>query len=251
MKAPKRLTLVPLAGVPRIAHGDDLPQLLSEAAAREKIALEDGVLVVCQKIISLAEGQTVDLSEVEPSARAIDFAEKYDKDARQVEVVLQQSKRIVREGPGILICETQHGFVCANAGVDRSNAPGPDIAILLPVDPDASAARLRDGLEARGARNLAVIVSDTFGRPWREGLVDIAIGSAGIAPTADLRGELDLSGRPLEVTTPATADQLAAAAGILMVKNAGVPAVWIDGIRPSGDGRIHETLRDSAQDLFR
>jgi coenzyme F420-0:L-glutamate ligase/coenzyme F420-1:gamma-L-glutamate ligase len=166
-------------------------------------------------------------------------------------VVLRESARIVRRGHRVLISETRHGFVCANAGVDLSNAPGADVAVLLPEDPDASARRLRDGLLARGAGPLAVIVSDTFGRPWREGLVDVALGSAGIAPLLDLRGKPDLVGRPLEVTTLATADQLAAGAGLLMAKDAGIPAVWVRGVTPSGDGSVKATLRDPSTDLFR
>jgi coenzyme F420-0:L-glutamate ligase/coenzyme F420-1:gamma-L-glutamate ligase len=141
--------------------------------------------------------------------------------------------------------------VCANAGVDLSNAPGDDVAVLLPDDPDASAQRLRRELEATGARRIAVVVSDTFGRPWREGLVDVALGSSGLAPVADVRGERDWSGRELQVTATATPDQLAAAAGLLMVKDAGVPAVWVEGFTPTGEGRLRDLLRDPANDLFR
>jgi coenzyme F420-0:L-glutamate ligase/coenzyme F420-1:gamma-L-glutamate ligase len=150
-----------------------------------------------------------------------------------------------------MICETRHGFVCANAGVDLSNAPGADVAVLLPVDPDASAATLREGLMRRGATGLAVIVSDTFGRPWREGLVDVAIGSAGIDPILDARGGHDLAGRELEVTTMATVDQIAAAAGLLMIKDAGVPAVFVEGIAGGGSGTVRDLLRDPQNDLFR
>jgi coenzyme F420-0:L-glutamate ligase/coenzyme F420-1:gamma-L-glutamate ligase len=149
----------------------------------------------------------------------------------------------------VLICETRHGFVCANAGVDLSNAPEDGVAVLLPEDPDASAERLRAALA--GAGPLAVVVSDTFGRPWREGLVDVAIGCAGIAPIDDLRGRPDLAGRILQVTAMATADQLAAAAGLLMTKDSGIPAVWIDGLAPAGSGTLRSTLRDPELDLFR
>jgi coenzyme F420-0:L-glutamate ligase/coenzyme F420-1:gamma-L-glutamate ligase len=151
----------------------------------------------------------------------------------------------------VLVTETRHGFVCANAGVDLSNAPGADVAVLLPVDPDASAARLREGLLARGAGPLGVVVSDTFGRPWREGLVDVALGCAGFAPIEDLRGRPDLAGRELQVTATHTADQLAAAAGLLMRKDAGVPVVWVEGVPLAGEGRLRESLRDPSQDLFR
>ncbi len=182
--------------------------------------------------------------------------------------MLRESARIVRRGHGVTISETKHGFVCANAGVDLSNAPAPDTAVLLPLDPDASARALREALLADAAAPpltdaaapplddtatppLAVIISDSFGRPWREGLVDVALGSAGIEPICDLRGNADLSGRILAVTATATADQLAAAAGLLMRKDAGTPAVWIEGIEIKGDGEIRKTLRPPATDLFR
>jgi coenzyme F420-0:L-glutamate ligase/coenzyme F420-1:gamma-L-glutamate ligase len=215
------------------------------------VKLEDGVLVICQKVVSKAEGRLVALADVEPSEQAQRIAEEDDKDPRHVEVVLRETARIVRNGHGVLICETRHGFVCANAGVDLSNAPGPDVAVLLPEDSDASAAGILKGLLAGGASKLAVVVTDTFGRPWREGLVDLAIGCAGLAPISDIRGRGDLAGRELQVTTTATADQLAAAAGILMVKDAGVAAVWVEGLSPEGDGNVRETLRESASDLFR
>jgi coenzyme F420-0:L-glutamate ligase/coenzyme F420-1:gamma-L-glutamate ligase len=237
--------------MPEIEPGADLAALVLEAASRASLHLADGALVVCQKIVSKAEGRLVDLAGVEPSeeARRIGIADA--KDPRLVELVLRESARVVRHGHGVMICETQHGFVCANAGVDLSNAPGPDIAILLPRDCDASAAKLHADLVGRGAGPLAVIVSDTFGRPWREGLVDVALGCAGIAPIDDRRGSMDRSGRELQVTATATADQLAAAAGLLMPKDSGVPAVWIEGITVSGDGRIADTLRTPAEDLFR
>lgn len=245
------IELVALQGLPAVRPGDDLAELVAGAARAQGVPLRDGVLVVCQKIVSKAEGRVVALADVEPSAEARRIAAEDGKDARQVELVLRESARIVRRGPGVLIAETRHGFVCANAGVDLSNAGAADTAILLPLDPDASARALRAGLEARGAGPLAVVVSDTFGRPWREGLVDVALGCAGIAPIEDLRGGRDWGGRPLEVTATATADQLAAAAGLLMRKDAGVPAVWVRGVAPVGDGRVRDTLRDPASDLFR
>jgi coenzyme F420-0:L-glutamate ligase/coenzyme F420-1:gamma-L-glutamate ligase len=249
--APGPLRLVPLLDIPAVRSGDDLAACILAAAARAPLRLADGVLVVCQKVVSKAEGRLVRLGEVVPSAEARRIALQENKDARHVEVVLRETVRIVRCGHGVLICETRHGFVCANAGVDLSNAPEADVAVLLPEDPDASARRLREGLVARGAGPLAVIVSDTFGRPWREGLLDVAIGCAGIAPLTDWRGRTDLGGRPLRVTTMASADQLAAAAGILMAKDAGIPAVWIEGVAPEGDGSIRHILRDSELDLFR
>ena len=249
--APAAIRLRPLGGIPAVGPGDDLARLLSEAAQAGAIELSDGALVVCQKVISKAEGRIVALADVVPSERARQIAAEDDKDPRQVELVLRESARIVRRGHGVLICETKHGFVCANAGVDLSNAPSEDVAVLLPVDPDASSAALRQALIERGAGPLAVVVSDTFGRPWREGLVDVAIGCAGIAPLSDQRGERDLGGRELQVTTTATADQLAAAAGMLMRKDSGVPAVWIEGLPIEGNGSVRETLRDPSTDLFR
>jgi len=246
------IRLLPLQGVPLVRPGDDLAGLVWAAARHSGVSLhEGGVLVVCQKAVSKAEGRLVALADVVPSEEARRIAEEDGKDPRVVEVVLRESARIVRRGHGILICETRHGFVCANAGVDLSNAPGTDVAVLLPVDPDASAARLRAALQRRGAGPLGVIVSDTFGRPWREGLVDVAIGVSGLAPIEDLRGRPDLVGRTLVVTATATADQLAAAAGLLMVKDAGVPAVWIEGVTPSGDGTARALLRKPELDLFR
>jgi coenzyme F420-0:L-glutamate ligase/coenzyme F420-1:gamma-L-glutamate ligase len=247
----KRVELIALEGVPAVQPGDDLADLLWQAAGRAGLALSGGVLVVCQKVVSKAEGRVVALADVTPSPEARRIAAEDDKDPRQVELVLRESARIVRRGHRVLICETRHGFVCANAGVDLSNATGPEHAVLLPEDPDRSARELRGALLARGAGPLGVVVSDTFGRPWREGLVDVALGSAGFAPIDDQRGGPDLVGRVLEVTAAATADQLAAAAGLLMPKRSGVPAVWVGGLELDGDGRVRDTLRDPAQDLFR
>ena len=243
--------LVAIEGLPAVKPGDDLAPLVERAAIAQGVALAQGVLVVCQKIVSKAEGKVVALADVVPSDEARRIAAEDGKDPRHIEVVLRESVRIVRRGHRTLISETRHGFVCANAGVDLSNAPESDTAVLLPSDPDASARGLRAGLEKRGHGPLAVIVSDTFGRPWREGLVDVALGCAGIAPIDDLRGSTDWVGRPLEVTATATADQLAAAAGLLMRKDAGIPAVWITGIALTGDGTVRQTLRDPATDLFR
>lgn len=247
----RRLSLLAIEGVPAVGPGDDLAVLLRKAARRQGLALDGGALVVCQKVVSKAEGRVVALAEVEPSAEARRIAAEDDKDPRHVELVLRESTRIVRRGHRVTICETRHGFVCANAGVDLSNATGPEHAVLLPLDPDASARRLRDALLADGAGPLAVIVSDTFGRPWREGLVDVALGCAGMTPIDDQRGDGDLAGRILEVTAMATADQLAAAAGLLMPKASGVPAVWIRGLDLEGDGSVRQTLRDPRSDLFR
>jgi len=250
--APEPIRLVALPGIPAVRPGDDLPALIRAAAQRASIALTAGALVVAQKIVSKAEGRVVALSDVTPSAETARLAAEDGRDPRQLELVLRESARIVRRGHGVVISETKHGFVCANAGVDLSNTPAPDTAVLLPLDPDASARALRNSLLDDGATlPFAVIISDTFGRPWREGLVDVALGSAGIEPICDLRGSADLGGRELRDTATATADQLAAAAGLLMRKNAGTPAVWIEGIAIEGDGDIRDTLRDPATDLFR
>jgi coenzyme F420-0:L-glutamate ligase/coenzyme F420-1:gamma-L-glutamate ligase len=246
------IRLIALPGIPAVQPGDDLPALIHAAAQRASIPLEAGALVVAQKIVSKAEGRVIALSDVTPSAEALKLAAEDGRDPRQLELVLRETARIVRRGHGVTISETKHGFVCANAGVDFSNAPAPDTAVLLPLDPDASARALRDALLADGAAPpFAVIISDTFGRPWREGLVDVALGSAGIEPICDLRGSSDLNGRELQATATATADQLAAAAGLLMRKDAGTPAVWIEGIEIKGDGDIRDTLRDPSTDLFR
>ena len=228
--------------LPEIRHGDDLGSLLAARVPRGP-----GVLVVAQKVVSKAEGRLVRLADVEPSERALELAAKVDKDPRQVELVLRESRRVVRAVPGVLICETHHGLICANAGVDLSNAPEEEMAVLLPERPDASAERIRQAL----GPDRGVIISDTFGRPWREGLVDMAIGVAGLAPLRDFTGQTDRRGRELVVTVMAYADQLAAAAGILMEKEAGRPAVWIEGVAVEGEGGLPDLLRDPERDLFR
>jgi len=251
-RTPGPLRLGALPGIPAVKPGDDLAALIRAAAQRASVRLANGALVLAQKVVSKAEGRIVALSDVTPSAEAAERARGEGRDPRQLELVLRETARIVRRGHGVTISETKHGFVCANAGVDLSNAPAPDTAVLLPLDPDASARALRDALLSDGgAPPLAVIISDTFGRPWREGLVDVALGCAGIEPIRDWRGTTDLGGRKLQATATATADQLAAAAGLLMHKGAGTPAVWIEGIEIEGDGDIRQTLRDPANDLFR
>jgi coenzyme F420-0:L-glutamate ligase/coenzyme F420-1:gamma-L-glutamate ligase len=248
----REIRLRPLLGVPKIGAGDDLARALADAARGSDVALRAGVLVVCQKVVSKQEGRVVELASVTPGAEAARIAAEDGKDPRQIEVILRETRRIVRRGHGVLITETHHGFVCANAGVDLSNAPADDCAVLLPVDPDASARRLRGELLALGAGEpLGVVVSDTFGRPWREGLVDLAIGSAGFRPLDDWRGRADLRGRELTVTVNATADQLAAAAGLLMAKDAGIPAVFVEGVTLEGDGSAKELVRNASIDLFR
>lgn len=223
--------------------GDDLAALITAAD------LHDGdVVVISQKVVSKAEGRVVSLPHVEPGERALALAREHDKDARLVQVVLDESAEVLRAERGVLICETRHGFVCANAGVDQSNAADPDTAILLPADPDASARRIRAALHAAaggaggaggsrisalasgadGAR-IGVVISDSFGRPWRLGITDVAIGAAGIRVLDDLRGERDALGRELRVTEVAVADQLAAAADLARSKDSGEPVVVIRG----------------------
>ena len=249
-EAPAPLRFIPLPGLPEVEPGTDLGEMIREVAKSAGVPLAGNIVVVAQKIISKAEGRLVRLENVSPSAEALEIAEAHDRDPRQVQIVLDESVRIVRRGHNVLITETKHGFVCANAGVDLSNAPGEDIAVLLPLDPDASARTLHEDL-SRGGTHTPVVITDTFGRPWRDGLVDVALGSAGLAPLRDDRGSRDRVGRELLVTQPATADQLAAAAGLLMWKSAGIPVVIVEGFPFEGDGGVKDLLRDPQTDLFR
>ncbi len=237
-----QIEALPLAS--EVRPGDDLAALIGHAGIEINPAV---VLAVAQKIVSKAEGAIVDLGSIRPSVLAQSWAAEWNKDARLIELVLSQSRRIVKMDRGVIISETQHGFVCANAGVDQSNVDGEDLATILPSDPDASARRLRTSLGCG-----AVIITDTFGRPWREGLVDIAIGVAGLDPLDDYRGRMDRHGRKLSSTIIAVADQLAAAAGLVMLKDAGCPAALIRGFefRPAA-GSAQSLLRKPEQDLFR
>ena len=248
-----RLELVALDGIGEVQPGDDLVAIIADALRGAAIGLRnDDVLVVTQKIVSKAEGRIVDLATVEPSPLASDWAQRYGKDARQVEVVLRESAAIVRMGPGgLIISRTRHGLVCANAGVDASNVPGGDHVTLLPVDPDASARRLRSGLrEAFGAAP-AIIISDSFGRPWRMGIVNVAIGAAGIEVLADLRGEPDVEGRLMRATIVATADQLASAADLAGGKVDGRPVVLVRGATfATSDAGAGPLVMPAEQDLF-
>jgi coenzyme F420-0:L-glutamate ligase/coenzyme F420-1:gamma-L-glutamate ligase len=248
--APGPIRFIPLPGLPEIEPGTDLAGLIQQTARSEGIDLAGKIVIICQKIVSKAEGRLVPLDRVIPGDEAREIATAHDRDPRQVQIVLDESRRIIRRGHGVLITETRHGFVCANAGVDLSNAPGPDVAVLLPEDSDASARRLYEALSGPDGPT-PVVITDTFGRPWREGLVDVALGSAGLAPIRDDRGSRDRAGRELLVTQPATADQLAAAAGLLMLKSAGIPVVVVEGFPIEGDGSVSQLLRDPATDLFR
>ncbi len=244
------LELLPVEGIPEIRPGDDLPELICRAAGEN--LREGDVLIVTHKIVSKAEGRLVDLRAIEPSAIAKDFAARHERDPRQIEVVLRESRRIVRMERGLIITETHHGFVCANAGVDASNVPGDEMVCLLPVDPDVSAARLRDALAARMDLELAVIVSDSFGRPWREGITNVAIGVSGMDPLADYRGQRDPHGHPLEASVLAVADELAAAAELVMGKTAGIPVAIVRGYPyKGGSGTGRDLLMPPERDLFR
>jgi coenzyme F420-0:L-glutamate ligase / coenzyme F420-1:gamma-L-glutamate ligase len=247
------LNLFVIPGLPEIRKRDNVAKLIVEASQLAGIAFESGdLIVIAQKIVSKAEGRTVQLSTVKPSAQAISIAQSVQNDPRFVEVVLRESRRIVRKGARALIVETRHGFVCANAGVDRSNVPGDDTVTLLPRDPDGFARLLAAALRRRTGKRLAVIISDTFGRPWRLGLTNVAIGAAGVPVLLDLRGTLDRAGKPLHATILAVADELAAAAGLVMGKAAGTPVVVIRGYRyrpvlePAAS-----IIRPASEDLFR
>jgi coenzyme F420-0:L-glutamate ligase/coenzyme F420-1:gamma-L-glutamate ligase len=243
------LRVFPLEGIPEVEDGDDLGALLAGAAERAG-GLEDGdVIVVAQKVVSKSEGRVVDLASIEPSQRAVELAG--DGDPRHVEAILRESKRVVRSRPPLLIVETKHGFVCASGGVDASNAKGAGTLVLLPLDPDASATRLRDDLRTRTGRDVAVIVSDSFGRPWRQGTTDVALGVAGLAPLLDLRGTVDAAGYELQGTQIAVADELAGAAELVLGKTRAVPAAVVRGYRATGDGSGRDLLMPPERDLFR
>jgi len=240
------LTILPLEGLPEVEAGMDLGELVTRS-----VALEDGdVVVLAQKVVSKAEGRVVTLDDVDPSARARELAGG-DADARHIEVILRESARIVRTRGPLVIAETRHGFVCASAGVDASNAPVPGTLVLLPVDPDASAQRLRARLRELTGASVAVIVSDSFGRPWRQGTTDVAIGCAGIAPLLDLRGSLDASGYELRSTQIAIVDELAGAAELVMGKADAVPGAVVRGFAFEGDGSARELVMPPERDLFR
>ncbi|HLG60797.1 MAG TPA: coenzyme F420-0:L-glutamate ligase [Ktedonosporobacter sp.] len=251
------LRIIPITSIGEIPPGSDLGFIIYEALQSQRVTLERGdILVVTQKIVSKAEGRVVDLTEVQPSEFASAFAQQYDKDPRHVEVVLRESKRIVRMSHGVLISETYHGFICANAGVDESNVNGHQLLTLLPVDPDRSAQAMRTRLQQLAGGNatfdIAIIISDTWGRPWRNGQVNMAIGVAGMEALADYRGQYDPYGYELHASVIAVADELAAAAELVMGKVDGVPVALIRGYtyKPAA-GDIRTLLRDSTTDMFR
>lgn len=247
------LRVVGLTTLPEVRPGDDLPALILAATEREGVGLRDrDVVSVTQKVVSKAEGRLVDLAGVTPSEFARQVAAQAEKDPRLVEVVLRETKRVVRMDKGVLIVETHGGFVCANAGVDNSNVPGANTVSLLPVDPDASAARLRAALRNLAGVEVAVIITDSFGRPWREGTTEIAIGVAGMRPVESYRGREDPFGNPLRTTEIAVADQLAAAAGMVTEKLSGIPVVVLRGAAyTAGSGSGRDLLRLPERDMFR
>ncbi|CAN5763824.1 coenzyme F420-0:L-glutamate ligase [soil metagenome] len=240
--------IIPVPDVPEVRPGDELAGLIAGT-----VDLRDGdVLVVTHKIVSKAEGRLVDLATVEPSPFAKRFAAEHGKDSRQTEVVLRESRRIVKMDRGIIISETHHGFVCANAGVDASNVPGEDEVCLLPLSPDASAAHLHSEMSRRLGITVPVIISDSFGRPWREGITNVALGVAGMKPLADYRGGTDPHGYPLEASILAVADELASAAELVVGKTSGVPLAIVRNYRyEAGPGNGGEMVMDAAKDLFR
>jgi coenzyme F420-0:L-glutamate ligase/coenzyme F420-1:gamma-L-glutamate ligase len=249
------LSITAIGRFPEVRRGDDLARLLADALAAAELALADGdILAVTQKIVSKAEGRSRTLDEVTPSARAIELGHETRKDPRLVELILQESRSIVRTRPDLIIAEHRLGIVLANAGIDRSNLPGAeDSVLLLPEDPDASARRLRAALQAASGAKLGVIITDSVGRAWRKGTVGLAIGTAGVAPFLDLRGRSDRQGRKLQVSEIAPADSLAAAAALVMGEAAeGTPAVLIRGASGvTGEAPASAVLRPAAEDLFR
>jgi coenzyme F420-0:L-glutamate ligase/coenzyme F420-1:gamma-L-glutamate ligase len=249
---PPRYEVIGIEGIGEVRPGDDVARLVVEAAARQRTPVAGGdVLVISQKIVSKAEGRLLRLSEITPSPMATTFAVELGRDPRLIEVILRESRRVVRMDRGVLVTETRHGWVCANAGVDQSNVDADTVA-LLPEDPDRSARALRDAVRAQTGAETYVIVADTFGRPWREGLVNIAIGVAGFAPIRSYLGDRDPAGRPLQATILAVADELASAAEPVMGKLDRIPAVIVRGLTlaPSEEGS-KALLRDPARDLFR
>ena len=247
------ITLTAIEGIPMIMPGDKLAELIVHALERMDLKLAPGdVLTLCQKIVSKAENRLVDLKDIEPSPLAINFAARWDKDPRTVELVLRQTSRIVRMDNAVMIVETGPGWVCANAGIDESNSLEDDRAILLPADADDSAVRIRAELKRLTGIEVAILITDTFGRPWRDGLTEVCIGIAGMDPMLDLRGTADLGGRELHHTVIAIADEIAAAAGLLMPKAGATPAVLMRGYKfTPGEGSARALIRPAASDLFR
>lgn len=247
------LRVLGVNSIPEAQPGDDITALIATGLQSTRMTLKSGdIVVVTHKLVSKAEGRLIDLQTIEPSALARRFAGLYGKDPRQVEVVLRESARIVRMDRGLIIAETHHGFVCANAGVDASNAVGKEFVTLLPLDPDASAERMRHGLGERFNSEIAVIVTDSFGRPWRQGIVNVAVGVAGMSPLLDYRGQLDEHGYELGATVLAVADEIASAAELVMGKLDRCPVAIVRGYTyQPGQGTAKDILMAPERDLFR
>lgn len=248
------LTLTPLPHIPLVKAGDDIAELILTALERAGLPLQDGdILVLAQKIVSKSEGRLVNLTQVVPSQRALELAEQVEKDARLIELIIQESKSILRTRPGTIIVEHRLGFVCANAGIDQSNVSGEDLVLLLPENPDASASALRKRLEEISAARLGVLIIDSHGRAWRMGVAGTTIGLSGLPGLVDLRGNQDLFGYTLRVTQVGAADELAAAASLVMGQAAeGIPVVHVRGFPYElRESRLDEILRPQGQDLFR
>jgi coenzyme F420-0:L-glutamate ligase/coenzyme F420-1:gamma-L-glutamate ligase len=238
-------TVFPVTGIPELRAGDDLAALIAERVVLE----EDDIVVVAQKAISKIEGRVVRLDDVEPSERAREIA-RDEGDARRVEWILREAKRVVRVRAPLVICETRHGFICASAGVDQSNTPEVGTLVLLPLDPDGSAARLRDQLRAQTERDVGVLITDSFGRPWRQGTTDVAIGASGLEVLRELSGERDPVGYELKATVVAVADELAGAAQLVAGKLDRIPVVIVRGLAMRGDGRATDIPIPPERDLF-
>jgi len=247
-----RIEVIPLSGIPEVSKGDDLAALILDAARRSALALDDGdVAVVKHKIVSKAEGRVVRLSSITPGRRASALAKNQGKDPRLVELILRESVRVVRAGHGVIITETRQGFVCANSGIDQSNVGKGSVA-LLPVDPDRSAHRLQRELEKRTGKLLAVVVTDTFGRPWRLGQTDVAIGCSGVLPLVEYAGRKDKFGYELRVTEPSVVDEIAGAAELAIGKLNGIPVAIVRGADyVRGEGTVKDMLMPADRDLFR
>jgi coenzyme F420-0:L-glutamate ligase / coenzyme F420-1:gamma-L-glutamate ligase len=238
--------VIAVEGLPEIREGDDLAELIAA-----KVEVVDGdVVVFAQKAVSKAEGRVVRLDEIEPSERAREIAGD-DQDPRRIEAILREAKRVVRVRKPLVIAETKHGFICASAGVDSSNAPEPGMLVLLPLDPDASAERIRARFRELTGRDVAVLVTDSFGRPWRQGTIDVALGAAGLEVMRDLRGTRDRVGYELHATMIAVADEIASAAELVMGKVDGIPAAVVRGLEVAGDGRARDLVIPEERDLFR
>lgn len=248
----REIRVIGIRGMPEVSPGDDLAELVLESCRRQRTKIKNGdILLFTQKVVSKAEGRLVRLEEIKPSALAEGFGHEAGKDPRSVEVVLSQARRVVKMDRGVLIAETHHGLVCAQAGVDASNVPDLETVALLPSNPDRSAARLRKALQTRTGASVAVIITDTFGRPWREGLTNVAIGIDGMSPFIDYRGKKDPHGRALTASLIAVADELACAAELVMGKLDRVPVALIRGFSLRGRGKAKDLVRPAERDLFR